>query len=394
MLECCAVPLSRGKFGITVALFTMLLVGGCTVRSGEQPVLPGEASNALGGGADTVERLVRMGRGALAAGDEAAAARLLERALVLAPGNAEAAVLYGDALLALDRAADAAEVYRHALSLDATDVAAGKGYARAMLALNRPEVAAEHLRELLGRTGDDPTLLNLLGVSLNLAGRHEEAIGIYRRGLALAPDHPGLLNNLALALAFADRFDEAVAVLEPIADSVTSDRRSRQNLALIYGLKGDLDAARRISRIDLDDEAVANNLAYFEMLRGIEDKRKAVANLAPRVPPPAEPKAAPRETPVPVGVVATTEADLAMGKLPLGDWVLRLGLFPDRQAAERRWRELRRRHPETLRGLVRLSASEEGPQPLLVGPLASRATADRICGVLRRSGEDCNPLRM
>jgi len=391
------VPLTRGKFGVTLALLTMLSVGGCAVRSGEQPVLPAEppTADADRSGTDVVERLLRMGRGSLAAGDELAAARLFERALTLAPDNVEAAVRYGDALLALDRAADAAEVYRHALSLDRTDLGAGRGYARAMLALNRPEVAAEHLRELIDRRGEDPELLNLLGVSLSLAARHEEAIAVYRRGLARAPDHLGLKNNLALALAFADRFDEAVAVLEPVANSVTSDRRSRQNLALVYGLKGDLEAARRISRIDLDDEAVANNLAYFEMLRGIGDRRQAVANLAPKAKsPPAEPKPAPQEEPVRVGVVATTDADLAMGRLPLGDWVLRLGLFPDRAAAERRWRELRRRHPEALRGLVRLSASEEGPQPLLVGPLASRAAAERICTLLRGGGEACDPLRM
>jgi len=392
------VPPMRGKLGMTAALLTMLLVGGCTVRSSEQPIVPGEAQQATGvspSRADTVERLVRMGRGSLAAGDETAAARLLERALSLQPDNVEAAVLYGDALLALDRPADAAEVFRHALSLDAASREGAKGYARAMLALNRPEVAAEHLRELIRTVGEDPKLLNLLGVSLDLQARHEEAIEVYRRALARAPADVGLKNNLALSLAFAGRFEEAIAVLEPVAGGMTSDRRSRQNLALVYGLKGDMEAARRISRIDLDDRAVANNLAYFEMLRGMGDRRQAVANLAPKAKtPPDEPAAPPRDPPVPTKVVAENAADLATGKLALGDWFLRLGLFPDRGAAEQRWRELRRSHPEALRGLVRLSASDEGPQPLLVGPLASRAAAERICGLLRESGEDCSPLRM
>lgn len=390
-------PLERGKLVTTVALLTMLSVGGCTVRSSEQPIVPGEApQDAIAPTrTDTVERLVRMGRSSLEAGDEAAAARLLERALTLQSGNVEASVLYGDALLALGRPADAAEVYRHALALDPANREGARGYARAMLALNRPEVAAEHLRELLKTTGEDPKLLNLLGVALDLQTRHEEAIEVYRRGLALAPEDVALRNNLALSLAFAGRFEEAIAVLKPIADSMTSDRRSRQNLALVYGLKGDMEAARRISRIDLDDEAVANNLAYFEMLRGLGDRRRAVANLAPKAKaPPDEPAAPPKDPPVPTGIVAKNNADLTAGKLALGDWFLRLGLFRDREAVERHWRELRRRHPEALRGLVRLSASDDGPQPLLVGPLASRAAAERVCGLLRQSGEDCSPLRM
>ncbi len=389
--------LLRGRVGVTTALLITLVVSGCTVRSVEQPVMPGEAPREAGGEApaDTVARLVRMGKGSLAAGDTVAAARLLERALTLAPDNVEAAVAYGDALLALDRAADAAEVYRHALSLDVSSIPAGKGYARAMLALNRPEVAAEHLRGLIETVGEDPRLLNLLGVSLNLQARHEEAIAVYRRGLARAPEDVGLKNNLALALAFAGRFEEAIAVLEPVASSMRSDRRTRQNMALIYGLEGDLDAARRISRIDLDDAAVANNLAYFEMLRGMGDKRQAMANLAPRAKsPPDEPAAPPGDRPVPVDIVATSNAELAMGKLALGDWFLRLGLFPDRLAAEKHWQELRRRHGGALRGLVRLSSSDGGPQPLLIGPLASRDAAERLCRLLQKSGETCSPLRM
>ncbi len=366
------------------------------MRGVEQPVpSPGAKAPGPAKGSDTAAKLVRIARSALENGDPQAAAPLLERAVAMNPERVDAAVLYGRALLKLQRPTDAAEVFRHALTLDPTSRDAAVGYAKAMLALDRPEVATDHLRAVLAHGGKTPGLLNLLGVSLDLQGRHEEAVRTYRQALEISPGNRAVTNNLALALAFAGRFDEAISTLAPIAEKIDSDRRSRQNLALIYGLKGDLAAARRLMRIDLDDEAIANNLRYFETLRALGPGPEGMANLAPR---PAKPEEKPIDPPdrgVAVDrLVALRKADLADGRLAVGDWFLRIGMFPDRGAAEARFRSLRSRFPEALRGLVRLSSSEPGPQPLLIGPVADRGEAQRICHTLEKAGESCDPLRL
>ena len=50
----------------------------------------------------------------------------------------------------------------------------------------------------------------------------------------------------------------------------------------MYGLQGDMAAAERISRIDLGGEDLANNLAYFATVRGMDPAALRAAMLARR----------------------------------------------------------------------------------------------------------------
>lgn len=459
---------------------TVLLasLAACTV-AGPDPGVPG-AGDAVAGRESAraqAERLLRMGASALERGEAAAAARLLERAVQLDPEETRGATLLGRAFLALGRDRDAADVFRSILDRRPEDVPAALGFARAMLALDRPEVAIEQLRPLARRSAD-PDVVNLLGVALTVAGRQEEAIGLLREARRRAPGDRRLAENLALALAFAGRHDEAVALLRPLADGVGSNARSRQNLALVYGLAGRIEAAERLMRVDLDDEAVANNVRFFRLLaagsraarlaalvpvyrprasdlvesdwvelevagrggapgsaaqgaeprpgeaaaagvgrsggpadapvgpegparEGAKDRDGATAVPATDVaaatggsgPAPVRPQAT-AEPPLPLAAVALEPGDLARGAAPVGEWVLRLGMFPDGRRAAAAWRELRRRFPQELSGLTRLSAAEPGPQPLLVGPLADGDEAERLCVLLREAGGPCYPLRL
>ena len=88
-----------------------------------------------------------------------------------------------------------------------------------------------------------------------------------------------LRNNLGLSLALSGQYAEAIELLRAIVDEPGAKARNRQNLALAYGLAGDLTAAERISRLDLDEEAVQNNLSYFAALAAVEDDRKRAAVL-------------------------------------------------------------------------------------------------------------------
>ena len=52
-------------------------------------------------------------------------------------------------------------------------------------------------------------------------------------------------------------------------------------LALSYGLRGNTAEAARLSRIDLDDRAVEQNLAYYQTLRGLSPRSRAIMSAAP-----------------------------------------------------------------------------------------------------------------
>lgn len=417
-------------------LWAAAILAGCA-PAGIDPGVPGAADAAVGATAATrAEQLLRMGATALERGEATTAAALLERAVQLAPEDTRAAVLLGRAFLALDRPRDAADVFRLVLDHEPDNLHASRGFARAMLALDRPEVAIAHLEPLVARS-DDVDLANLLGVALAMAGQGGRAAALLRDAMQRAPDDARLVNNLALVLALDGQFEEAIELLRPLAEGPQTSRRARQNLALIYGLAGRFEAAERLSRVDLDDEAVTGNMTFLRLLAQ-GSPAASMAELVPpygpraddvveiRTPKPAgeakegvpeqgafsprdvsagqtpptdsAPKAerpGSRDTPpVPIAAVALEARDLLRGASPVGEWVLRLGMYSDGNEAAAAWRRLQQQFPEQLDGLTRLSAAEPGPQPLLVGTLASEAEARRVCMVLREGGADCHPLRL
>ena len=67
---------------------------------------------------------------------------------------------------------------------------------------------------------------------------------------------------------------------QPIALAPSGSAQERQTLALIYGLRGSVAEAERLNRIDLDDAAVAHNLAYYATLRELLPEARTPALLS------------------------------------------------------------------------------------------------------------------
>jgi Flp pilus assembly protein TadD len=119
---------------------------------------------------------------------------------------------------------------------------------------------------------------NGAGIALDLLGRHGEAQNRYVTGMEHAPESVPLRNNLGLSLALAGDLEEAVSWLEAVADRDDANARTRQNLALVYGLSGNEDGARRAGLEDLSAAEVENNLAFYARLRQMppEQRTKAI----------------------------------------------------------------------------------------------------------------------
>jgi Flp pilus assembly protein TadD len=373
---------------LAVAGCVLLGVVACAPNSARTPLEPG-----LAAGEDRYETLLRLGAAARAAGDPAAAVSMYQRAIAENRGRGEAYVLLGDALVEMEAYDDAARTYQEALGHDASSVAAHRGYARAMLGLNRPEAAVLHYQSALNQAPDDLQSHNGLGVALDFTGQHEAAQAAYRAGLEVAPDSMLLRNNLGLSLALSGKHAEAIEVLSKLADEPGARARNRQNLALAYALAGDLVAAERISRLDLDEEAVQNNLGYFAALAAVEDDRMRASGLGVQAPELTDATAqvdAGRR----LAVVALQGDGLELGVSPTGRWFVDLGNYVSAAEAAAAWRRLRAEHPDLLAHLSRLAGVENGRQPLLAGPLASADRAQSLCSQLEGRGQSCRALAL
>ena len=139
---------------------------------------------------------------------------------------------------------------------------------RGLLAVEMGQLS--EARELLQKAIDPHTpdwrTHSALGSALAAAGRHSEAQKQFATALELAPDHPSVLNNLALSYALDGKHERAETLLREAAQR-SGNAKTKQNLALILGLKGRNGEARRIAQSVLPPEYVAENESYLSGLR-------------------------------------------------------------------------------------------------------------------------------
>jgi len=223
---------------------------------------------------------MRIGTAALNGGDLPNALGVFRRAAQVDPLNPAPLAAAGDVLLQMGSVNEAIVSYNNALLRDQQYFPALLGRAKAILKTGKPALAMEPLSKAYALSPNDPKVMLLLGVTKDLAGEHQEAQEWYRRGLGVAPGDPALASNLALSLALSGDYSNAIVVLQPIALASSGSAQERQTLALIYGLRGSVAEAERLNRIDLDDAAVAHNLAYYATLRELSPEARTRALLS------------------------------------------------------------------------------------------------------------------
>lgn len=216
----------------------------------------------------TADALVRIAHASLAAGDPASALSMLKRAHEIDPDSASILAELGHTLGTVGAWTEATNAYRQAAVLAPNDPEVRRGYGGALLKINQPALAEIEYRAARALK-EDPNTLEGLAVTLDLEGRHDEAEASFRKAYQIDPKDPAIRSNLALSLALWGKSDEAIALLAPLAAAPNATARERQNLALTFGLAGEMDQAAALSRLDLGETAVRNNLAYFETLKGL-----------------------------------------------------------------------------------------------------------------------------
>ena len=72
-----------------------------------------------------------------------------------------------------------------------------------------------------------------------------------------------VINNLALSYALDGKPNKAEELLRKAVASGTDDKRVRQNLALVLGLEGKFDEARKVASLDMSDQDAKSNMTYL-----------------------------------------------------------------------------------------------------------------------------------
>jgi Flp pilus assembly protein TadD len=259
----------------------VLMLGACahTVKTSVQGVGPENASDAQPVTEVTKDQvaqsLVRVADSLRENGDYKTAIGVYERARQTDPKNFELSLGLAKSLWAVGDWEDAGRAFEDAHAIDPHNKEARIGIANALIATGRLDEAIDQFKSLMVDIPEEPKVYSGLGIAYDLKGDHKDAQLRYGMGLEVAPKNTALTNNLAVSFALEKDFSTAEELLKTMPDNP----KTRQNLALVFGLADKPQEAAKMARMDLNEEDVANNLDYYRYLRGLNPKAQAEAIL-------------------------------------------------------------------------------------------------------------------
>lgn len=196
-------------------------------------------------GAADIAELLREGRELLDAGDAAAAAGVLRRAVEAAPDSSEGSALLGRALALDDRYLAAEEALRKAVALGRRDLATWFYLGSTLWENGKLDEAEEAFRTALDRGGRVPLLVHQLGRLLLWQGRSAEAVTFLREAAETSPEAPDVSLDLARALESAGDLQAARETYGRVVELAPEDSYARYGLAAVLGRLGEHEAAAR-----------------------------------------------------------------------------------------------------------------------------------------------------
>lgn len=191
--------------------------------------------------------------------------KMYEQALQIDPTNSQARIGLSQSLRASGRNEAALEALK-SVPAETQDVAWYKELGNVYTALNRPRLCIDTLKKANELDPRDMTVVNGIGVCNDLSGQHAEAQKYYRQAIFMAPSNTRLRSNMALSLSLSSKTKDAIEILTPIVESEHATTRDRQNLAIAYGLSGNMEKAAQLFSQDLSEGEVRNNLAFVHKL--------------------------------------------------------------------------------------------------------------------------------
>jgi predicted O-linked N-acetylglucosamine transferase (SPINDLY family) len=198
-----------------------------------------------------------------------AAVELIQRAIMLAPGNPIFHSNLGEAYRRLGRVEEAIASQSKAIALKPDLAQAHNNLGNALKDRGDVDAAIKSFAKAVGFEPEYAEAYTNLGTALWTQGKLGEAVIAYRKAISLKPDSAGAHYNLGNALADQGKFDEAAAAYSRAIELNPRYADAYSNLGIVLGKQGKLtDAAAAYSKaIELNPDLVEahNNLGVILM---------------------------------------------------------------------------------------------------------------------------------
>lgn len=212
--------------------------------------------------------LIRIAQKARKSGNSEAAVNFYNKAIEISHGDADAylglAEVYIDTKLL-----DAAIEYIKKAENIGCEVSRS-AYLRAKVALLSGETKKAEL--LLVKSGSVDAM-NALGAIYDEREEHKKAQEMYKKVISQDPNYIDAYNNMGLSLLLCEKYRDAIFYLESACSLPEANVTYRSNLALAYGLSGNIAKARSVYAQDFEGDELEEKVAYVEDL--FQAKQKA-----------------------------------------------------------------------------------------------------------------------
>jgi len=190
------------------------------------------------------------------------------------PRDPDTALRYGQALRANRQYAQAVAVLESATLSNPGNKKLLALYGRALADNGSFKLAFDTLSLAHTPANPDWRILSAQGAILDQMNNHDEARRYYTSALKIRPDEPSVLSNLGLSYMLTRELPKSEEMLRRAYAGDASDRRIRQNLALVVGLQGRFSEAETIIKADLPPDEAAANVAYLKQMLSRDSVRR------------------------------------------------------------------------------------------------------------------------
>lgn len=194
------------------------------------------------------------------------------------PHDKATIIYYAAALRAAGQPAQAVAVIENGMLGNPRDVDLKVNYAKALTAAGRYEQALTVITDAIRPDAPDWNALLVKGAALDQLGRNEEARASYAQALLIAPNEASLEANMGLSYAMTNNLADAEQHLRRAAGMPGATSKIRQNLALVIGLEGRFEEARKLFAAELPPDQVNSNMAYIRSLLTQQNRWAAIKN--------------------------------------------------------------------------------------------------------------------
>ena len=267
---------NRAGLRIVLACIAILGVASCVPKATEERISDDEAARRQ---SQRATEMMEIGDNLRAQGNLNDAAGMYRRAMNADPDSPLPPAALGDTLRQLKRYDEAEQVFRRVLERNPYSGMALQGYGILLIEQNQADAAVSLLTPAVDEDAADHRVYNILGIAYDVLGDHTQAQNLYLAGLEIHPESKSLRNNIALSLVLQERYDAATEQVQRLLTGTEADEPYLHNLALVYGLAGQIEKAAALLRQMLPEADVANNLAYYQNLRALPSDRRRTAIL-------------------------------------------------------------------------------------------------------------------